>query len=71
MAVVNRGAHLSEQLLDLARIYSHSEANGVQPVELHEPVLVVVRDQLPTGCHLHQAQAGFACGILILPLRLY
>jgi len=44
MSVVNRSARLSEQLLDLARIDSHPEANGVQPVELHELVLVVARD---------------------------
>lgn len=41
---MNRSARLSEQLLDLARIDSHPEANGVQPVELHELVLVVARD---------------------------
>ena len=41
---MNRSARLSEQLLDLAGIDSHPEANGVQPVELHELVLAVARD---------------------------
>lgn len=44
MAVVKRSGRLSEQLLDLARIDSRREATGSQSIELHELVLVVVRD---------------------------
>jgi signal transduction histidine kinase len=44
MAVVKRSGRLSEQLLDLARIDSRPELGGSNAIELHELVLVVVRD---------------------------
>ena len=44
MAVVKRSSRLCEQLLDLARIDARPEANGPQPIELHELVLLVARD---------------------------
>jgi len=44
LEVVRRSSRLSEQLLDLARLDARRAANGFERVNLHELVVVVVRD---------------------------